>query len=550
MKNTILIVDDELNICNLILQLVPWKELNLEVIGTARNGLQAYDIITQKQPAIIITDIKMPGMDGLELIKKTVDAGIPSNFIIISGYKDFEYAHSAIKYNVKDYLVKPINKDNLVGALKNICRQLELDSNQTQEIQKTIEYSHIAIGQQRKKFITDLIYNSIQLEQFNKPTIEKEYHYHFSMEKYFMAVIHFDYSSSLNKYADILIPQFSEILSNELSISCTEHEYTIYKDELVFLVNFAEKNASLLKRSIGYIFDSIYRTTNLKQNEYHVTIGIGLTCSSINELRKSFFSANNAIKSRLVLGIDQIIYASDIAVFPDNHKNAMSRSIENLFQNDAVLSDKDACIAEALSTFREYLKKYNDYPSVAPDIVQLIIDGIFKALLDRISVESNLNTVKKKAQKGFHFCCTVSDLENYMSNVISAFFDDYLANSNKKDMQIINTVQHYIKNNFQNRIELTDLAKEVYLSPAYLGILFKQLCGLTFSEYLTEVRMKAAKSFLKDFKHSVSDVARLSGYKDAKYFSRQFKKYENVYPAEYRKLLKFGVMQNEDKTID
>lgn len=138
----VVIIDDEPIICNLIKRLGEWDRLNLEIVGSATDGLEGYRLIRELHPDIVLLDIRMPGLDGLELIEKCSEEKLTSRFIIISGYQEFEYAKKAIHFNISDYLVKPIDREELNMALKKSCLAIEeAQQKQTalQSLQMTIK---------------------------------------------------------------------------------------------------------------------------------------------------------------------------------------------------------------------------------------------------------------------------------------------------------------------------------------------------------------------------------------------------------------------------
>ncbi|MFV0529605.1 MAG: response regulator [Lachnospiraceae bacterium] len=149
----VLIVDDEKKICMLIHSLIAWENLGLESIGMAYDGASAYEIIERVRPHIVITDLKMPECDGIELIEKTIESRLDVRFIIISGYQDFEYAKSAIKYGVKDYLTKPIQKEDLESTLVKLKTEFE-ESRKQQERLMNLENT---VYQSGTKLRTSLI---------------------------------------------------------------------------------------------------------------------------------------------------------------------------------------------------------------------------------------------------------------------------------------------------------------------------------------------------------------------------------------------------------
>ena len=121
----VVIADDEKMICSLISQLLDWKALDIEIVGMAYTGIDAFEMIITKEPDIVISDIRMPGYDGLELIKRIKEAGIEAEFVMISGFKQFEYAQNAMKYGVKYYLLKPIEEEKLLEIIQEIKETIQ-----------------------------------------------------------------------------------------------------------------------------------------------------------------------------------------------------------------------------------------------------------------------------------------------------------------------------------------------------------------------------------------------------------------------------------------
>ena len=164
----VLIADDEKMICSLISQLLDWNALGYEIVGMAYTGVDAYEMIRKEQPDVIISDIRMPGYDGIELIKRTKEAGIEAEFVMISGFKQFEYAQNAMKYGVKYYLLKPIEEDKLQEIAEEIKdailsrkqhdhyrNQLELEIQETRDKMKKRFLTSMLFGEQESRKIAD-----------------------------------------------------------------------------------------------------------------------------------------------------------------------------------------------------------------------------------------------------------------------------------------------------------------------------------------------------------------------------------------------------------
>ena len=185
----VLIADDEIKVCQLIKNLVPWEEIGLELIGFANNGINAIEMIVKEKPDIVITDIRMPGYDGIELIKRAKEFNPNINFIIVSGYRHFDYAHNAIKYGVGDYLLKPLKKNELINTLNKMVEKYnqknkQIDENETLKKRIKNDMEKLRLG-----FMVDLLFNNAN--GINNIDLEKaNIEYHFSFVKdYFQAIV-------------------------------------------------------------------------------------------------------------------------------------------------------------------------------------------------------------------------------------------------------------------------------------------------------------------------------------------------------------------------
>jgi two-component system response regulator YesN len=535
MKKKILIADDEINICSLILNLIDWDELELNVVGTAQDGIEAYSLIEQNYPDIVITDIKMPGIDGLELIKKTIDANIKTHFIVISGYKLFDYAHTAIKYGVQNYLVKPIIKSELTMVLKKICAEISNEKETKQKYLKIISDATISIEKLHKNFINDLIHNDISSTYLNSEYIEKEYHYKLTPGYFCIGIIHIDSTSNTDKNSISLFSQITDIISAELVFNCSDHECIESKNDIVFFMNYSKNKSLSIHRSINYIFSNIKETLRLTPS-YKLTIGIGNLLSNIKDIRKSYLLAVMAIKSRYILGYDKVIQSSSIKNTQENFTTSASYSITKHFKRIIDGLNKEQCANEADQFFMGYLPLFTKYPYLAPEFALLIVNNFINVFFIAFNIKLSINEIQKSIHSNFYNCCTFDDLRSFISFWVHYVIDEYFKINDERDSKIISEAKQFIRNNYQNRIEISEIAQIVYLSPTYLGLLFKKQTGQTFHEYLIDVRMEKAKELLIGFKLNIKEISHLTGYRDVKYFSKLFQKHVGLKPTEYRKL--------------
>ena len=193
------IVDDEKKICLLLQNLIDWNQLGIQIVGVFNNGLDAYNNALEKSPDIIITDIRMPDIDGLELIRKIRENGIPSHFILISGYKEFKYAKTAMQYGVMNYLLKPINKDDLTRSLQSICKLIEEDNTVTQQKESLAISLKISAPKVRHQFFSEMYKENHDLPCCIE-RINSEYLFHFSEGLFRIVLIRCDLDDFLDMF--------------------------------------------------------------------------------------------------------------------------------------------------------------------------------------------------------------------------------------------------------------------------------------------------------------------------------------------------------------
>ena len=203
----VLITDDEQMICNLIANILDWEDMGFQIIGMANTGTDAFDIIQKEKPDVVISDIRMPGYDGIQLIQKTAEAGIQAVFVMISGYKQFEYAQNAMKYGVKYYLLKPISEEKLRETMMEIGRELDVKQ------QKIVEERHLrrqvqeARDKMKRRFLTTVLAANEKdnLESdISRNAVNAEYNTEFKDGEYRAVFVKVDIRGAVGKSAEYL----------------------------------------------------------------------------------------------------------------------------------------------------------------------------------------------------------------------------------------------------------------------------------------------------------------------------------------------------------
>lgn len=534
-----LIIDDELNICRLIMKLVDWDMLKLECAGIAHDGQEALRLAQISEPDLILTDIRMPNDTGLEFIQKYSKISPQTLFIIISGYHSFEYAKQAIKLGVFDFLTKPLNQEDLNNTLFRACHAIIKNRENHKALahfEKIRERFHHISSNVRKEFLTNLTHGTeIRFQTVDE--INHAYNFQFQKGYFQFGNICLDTDTPNEKYSPTLFARVERFFRENLAAYCCESEYLHTKKQFIFLLNYSQEN----KKRIFTQFREMLVTVRdfIAQNfSFYVTLNLGKAYTDVVCLSDSWRESQICQNSRVVLGINRIIYYpkhfseqyTSLPQFPQTASfwHSIRKNIELQNREQTMLSYQKLT-ANMDSFFQAHPgTAYIWYETCLKNLYTIFREMHFP---ENISESSNPDFINL-----LYSCYRISQMDQIILNFISQAFDAYEQSVQKSDSKMIHVIKTYIHEHYMEKLELEDTAGQVYLSPSYLGILFKQQTGQNYTDYVTNVRMEKAKEFLRNVDLSIAEVAFAVGYKDVRYFSKTFKKKIGITPKEYRKI--------------
>lgn len=519
----VLIVDDEYFIGKLIYKLVDWDSKSLECADILDNGKDAIDYIKSNTPDIVITDIRMPGISGLDLIRESRDISNKIQYIIISGYREFEYAREAMKYGIDHYVLKPINKDDLNEALDdviNILNEIENKEVAEKRLIETVENSKKII---KASILKDIIEDN---DYDNSIFMNKDL-------RLFRAInIKLDYESieQVYKKQDIItVGRVADIVNKILEtnvgevIGCNKEFMNIF-----FLFNYSMDEAKSIRSILNTILSKINEYL-IGFERYRATVGVGSEKSELNDIKISINEAHYMIKKRLSIGINRVIYFDDI-----NKENLSDKYVDimNEYNDELKRSIESFNIEKIKYILSDIFRKIADGQN--EDIVYQIYEriyGLFKDYSDE-KIDKEYRDILSILKS----CCNLSDCKKVILKYMSDCLEHIKNKSEGQVLKPIRTMISYIKDNYREKITIEDMAEIVDLNPVYLGSLFKKEIGLNFSSYLIKVRIDAAKSLLVETNYTIAAIGSEVGYKDTRYFSQLFEKTVGIKPALYRKI--------------
>lgn len=530
----VIIADDEDKICQLIYKLIDWDSLDMKVEAIAHNGIEALELVKLHNPDIIITDIRMPGYDGLEFISRTKEINTQIQFIIISGYQQFEYAQKAIKYGVIDYLLKPIKKNELYATLTKIKNAyLERVDLLTKEEQSELSLRNNINKLRTGLFNGVLFYN--RTKNITIDSINKDYGYKFKNGLFQILIIKLDgVGRSYSTTVTFLEEKILKKIQNNLYEYCYDMENYFENNSIYSIINYSPDNKKNIRRQCKTLMDELLLQREIFEN-LEITIGLGTVENDISMVDNSYKAAIWAYQQRLVLGTNKVIEGKiassnnlvDSKLFHDFNKD-MKAALERL--------DKEAVIA-AIHYIREGLRNRSE--TSGHELLQMTKEicnlFLFTMRYNKFPIDASDNFLDNFSMNANDFG-SVYKLYQYLTDVIVNSMDKIIEDKRQRDTRPIRDAKLFIQTNYKRQITLEEVSGKVGFNATYFSSLFKKETGYTFLEYLSEVRMNKAKELLKDTNYSIMVICENVGYSDIKHFTKTFVKHTNLKPNEYRKL--------------
>lgn len=527
------IVDDEKKICSLILELGDWERFGIQVAAVCEDGEEAWEQICRIRPDLVLTDIRMPVYDGLELIRKTAEKEIPAAFVIISGYKYFEYAYSALKYGVMDYLLKPIEKEQLNGVLEKAVELLGRRKRQKEAEQELKQLSEkIELGHRAQMF--DALFSPQSSFPETAEQLEAVYQKRFPQKLY--QVLFLRTNRNLQQAINLLLAQkIQEAVKRVFPPEAGFHPCVeIVSQGMGVILNFSESCAEGLHNRMRTLLYDVREAAELFGCSW-VSIGAGARADSLKGLPSSARGAWQAEQIRLVMGGNQIWEQGQVGFSRMNSEMILTQQKRKEFQMRLEAAD-----AEGLRKwFQDLFRAMEKNPPISPPVLERTAEQ----LMNLGETYAKANQAEESYQEFLQAKTLIWEEEagleavwNRLGEETGRFVERVREETNSRESIPIRLAKAYIEEHYWEPITLEKTAEAVGLSPAYFSTNFKKFQKRTFTDYLTSVRLEAAKELLSTTQKTNYEIAVQVGYADDKYFCKVFKREVGIRPGEYRKL--------------
>lgn len=496
---TLLVVDDESLARESIISSIDWEKLSISRIFEAENGHEAINIIETEHPDIVILDIRMPGMNGMELLELIRERRLDVQIIVSSGYSDFEYARKMLSIGkVVDYLLKPISEDLILESVIKCIEAIE-----TKRTNFLLKDNYIsAMNMLRWQVVRGYIFGYPQ-EAADEPD---------PLPAGTLVQIALVYCAHDEE-------NLAQVLKQEMRNSNTDLiQYFPGEVEKEYVLFFESKNAGLEIRTKCFCSRLTVETKSI--------IGLGRIYKNIFDLRVSYQEArlaciSNIINKKSMIAIDEL----------------ESQSVEAIDIDRYIQSMRSASASRDDEQVNQLLDQIFNALLVTPNKNQRIVPNDLSLIKARMAYFLEAVLIERKEWLNLSNVFNAKDIRTLYGAVKESIdLSGKLHGSDKQTYKanLMNRVKKFIEENFQRHISLDDAASIVFINPSYLSRLFSEAEGCGFSEYLTRIRINRAKELLGKRQLRIYEVAEAVGYSNAKYFIRLFKERENMTPAQYR----------------
>lgn len=514
----VLLVDDEPMAMEAVRIAVNWESLGFHICGECHNGDEALYQIEELQPDLVITDIRMPITDGLELIRKASQTYPSIRYIIMSGYDDFEYAREALKYNVNHYILKPIFEEELTDVLSQIREQLE-------QVQRIREAEADKFEVDTGIFFDMLLYGELRedaLRGFVPKVIP-------CMTKVWAYTVLYATINRLNE-SDCdskKIPGIDE-LRTEFSVISSPYQFVYPVEHPAGLCGFVIgcDSKSELRNMITVLAEKLQAKIPC-----HFYLAVGNSVTSLTRLSKSLKEAEKALAFRFFRSSETILLYNELKDCRMKHNLA-----DSAYLHDFTEAFESIDLKRLLLTLKNVFDDFRE-KLIAPEIVEIYtLNVIYRSL----TIISRLGGSTEELLQGYGLSkITGPDLSlDLLFEKMTAYihrFCQYSKELYQKDRQVEKVkIENYLLQNYKHSITITEIANKFFFHPAYLGRLIVRWYGCSFHEYIHRLRIEEAKRLLSDTYLKAGEISTQLGYCSYSRFLYYFEKYTSLKPNEYR----------------
>lgn len=505
----VLIIDDEPAVRRGIANIIEWGKYGYIICGMAEDGLSGLEKIKSLKPDLVLVDVKMPRMDGLELIQRLYKEKSEVRIIILSGYAQFEYAQKALAYGVDAYLLKPVDEVELITLVKKIYEQL-VESNSSEELNK----KRVALS--TEKIIENIVIGHLNFEEIMK--LNSQYSLSFPWDEYQVMVVGVNDEMIVNKdikaQINSAINKFIARYGKGHTFSTNNHMGMLFSKDLLSV------NDNLLI--------ALRNEIKLKTNQ-SFTISIGKVVKEVEDIKSSYMQALDLLKNKFVFGSHKILTPDLIE--RNKYRNDEINIHETAKKLVGAMYDRDKNkISEILADTMQIMKSIHSGQDTIKSYYLYLYNMIVAEFQGKNAAVYEILKNDKEVLNDISSKRSLDELNDYMLKKLN----DIISKIDiRKPVNVIDLLIAYIHENYEKDLKLNYLATKFNYGSTYLGKLIKNHTGYCFNNYLDRIRIDKSKELLKE-RYKVYEVSNIVGYCNINYFYSKFKSIVGMSPTQYR----------------
>lgn len=535
----VLIIDDEPIIRKGIRNIVNWDNFGCEVCGEAGDGLEGRQQIQKFHPDIIITDIRMPEVDGLSMIAEIKEDVPDSKIIILTGYRDFDYARESMQLGAFDYILKPTKIEELNAVIARAVKELRFKYDRESEIERLRRMYEKNLPFIREKLLYNMLYGTCS----DDGTLVQAEALGMKIGRFMLGTVESDENETAEGqgadeqrsvqdaqlYQFGIISTLEEVFSDNFDVLCV----SISPRRVAFVLEIREDS----KTGQDEINSKCTYLQNIIQNCFGFTISVAISTrgEGYAELPAKLRECKEALEHKFYLGAGCVIFYNDLSNFFKYTDYSSLNDRQKLLIDDVKAGNPEAVaaslreLAQAVNNLgnsdKEYIKNfYFNTISLINSIRVSVASG------EKKTDDTALTSLYRMVEK----CDNLTDLNSVLENAARQTVGKVHEYNNNNMKLLMRRAVDYIEKHFSEQVTLNQVAEKLYVSNFYLSRMFKKELGINFIDYLNELRIEKAKEMLVNAKYKTYEVAEAVGVPNSHYFSKLFRKYVGMTASEYR----------------
>ena len=524
----VLLVDDEADVLQAMKKKIDWEALGFCLAGTAENGQEALEMAEQLHIDVVMTDIKMPYMDGLTLCKNLKQSYRNMKVIIYSGFDDFEFAREAVHLEAEEYLLKPISAGDMEAAFSKVRKKLDQEYDEYRNLNRLSEYYRKSLPAMREQLVMGILEGRIAGERAR--AMMETYEICLDSPFYVVAALYMDVNprEEQPQPAQLFTLSLKDMVQDYLK-NRTRFFSTAFLDQVIVIFMLDEREE---------IDQVLYHLDQICKMGFHVlkssvTAAVGQICANTDALHTSYEEAVNAMEYRSILGSGQVLYINDIEPCSEENILVTEHEFQNLV-HAVKLGNRDetnAAIAQIMDSIRK--------EPISPGQYQLL----FMELLSELMKIGRAYKLHPNQIFGEHAgswqelyrIVTVDYLEGWLQEVCTNLRHVLRHERRDSAARLTEQAKAYIEEHYkESDLSADSLCRCLNVSAAYFSTIFKREVGMSFVAYLTKIRLEHALELLRTTEDKTYIIASRVGYMEPNYFSYVFKKQYGISPSKYR----------------